>query len=221
MDRRERCTCASSSPTRSSSSSSRTRAAGSCPGWTRPAPDWGCRSSRRSATASTREPPRAAARGCASGSGATPKRARFRGDGCAARDHMTEDRDGHGLTVLEAAFAQSRVGLAVFDEQFRFVRVNEALAQINRRPVEAHLGHTLGELVGDAAQETERLLREVIDSGRPLVDVELFGPHPDAPSEVSYYQATYTPILGSQGSVVGVSAVVVDVTARRRSEQDR
>ena len=67
------------------------------------------------------------------------------------------------------------VGIAVFDEKLRFVRVNERLARINRRGVAEHLGRTVEELLGPGgaahilphlkrALAGEPVLRQVIDA---------------------------------------------------------
>ncbi|WP_282206384.1 PAS domain-containing protein [Kitasatospora fiedleri] len=44
------------------------------------------------------------------------------------------------LAVLDGFFTQSPVGMAVYDTELRFVRLNEALARINGLPVDRHLG---------------------------------------------------------------------------------
>ena len=48
---------------------------------------------------------------------------------------------------LENLYQAAPVGLALMDRNFRFLRINERLANINGKPVGEHIGHTLGEIV--------------------------------------------------------------------------
>ena len=47
--------------------------------------------------------------------------------------------------LLDTLLSSAPVGLAFFDRELRFVRVNQTLAQINGRPAEEHIGRTLQE----------------------------------------------------------------------------
>jgi PAS domain S-box-containing protein len=119
--------------------------------------------------------------------------------------------------LLDNLFTTAPVGLALIDHEGRFVRVNEALAEINGRPAADHLGRTLSEVVGPEGDRFMPLLREVLDEGRSLIDMELSGESPAHPGEVRHWQASYTPVRASDGVVIGASAVVIDVTDRLRA----
>jgi PAS domain-containing protein len=47
------------------------------------------------------------------------------------------------LALLDALLASAPVGLAFFDPELRYTRINHALASSNGLPSEAHLGRTL------------------------------------------------------------------------------
>jgi len=119
--------------------------------------------------------------------------------------------------LLDNLFTTAPVGLALVDHDARFVRVNEALAQINGRPAEEHLGRTLPEVVGEGGEAFVPLIRRVLDEGESLLDLELSAISPARPGETSYYLASYTPVRAGDGVVIGAAAVVIDVTERRRS----
>jgi PAS domain S-box-containing protein len=130
-----------------------------------------------------------------------------------ARLHDAAERS---LSVLDTVFATAPVGLAFVDPDLRFVRINEAMAAFNRRPVEAHLGRTLAEVLGQPAAELIALYRRVLETGRPLHDLELSDAPKGEPGVVRHWNVSVTPVHGPGGDLLGISAVVLDVTERRR-----
>ena len=125
---------------------------------------------------------------------------------------------GQDVTVLEALVAQSEVGLAFFDRDLRYVHINDALAAMNGMPVEAHIGHTMRELFGEQAASTEHLVVSVRDSGVPLTDHEHTGV---SPWDDVTYRASYWPVRDRAGKLLGVSAMVVDITADKQADRER
>ena len=66
------------------------------------------------------------------------------------------------LAVVDAVFAAAPIALAFMDANFRYVRVNEALATINGLSSTEHHGLTLRDVVGDElADQIEPLYRRV------------------------------------------------------------
>ena len=104
------------------------------------------------------------------------------------------------------------IGLAYIDPDLRYVRVNAALAALNRRPVDEHLGRRVAEVVPELADQVLPILRQVLETGEPVVERELSGEGPDG--RVRHVVASDFP-LRPGGTRAGVGAVVVDVTARR------
>lgn len=84
-----------------------------------------------------------------------------------------------GLAILNGFFSQSPIGLAVYDPDLRFVRINEALARINGLPVDAHLGRRISNLLpGLNSAEIEQAMRRVLVTGRPVIDARSHGRTP-------------------------------------------
>jgi PAS domain S-box-containing protein len=128
----------------------------------------------------------------------------------------TERLAREGLAELEHLYQTAPVGLCLMDCELRFVRVNERLAAINGKPVDEHIGRRLGDVIPDVARTIEPIYRQVIESGEPATDLEVRGTTPrwNGTAIVSYY-----PLKGSDGTVRGVSTVVQDITARKRTEE--
>jgi PAS domain S-box-containing protein len=116
------------------------------------------------------------------------------------------------LGQLDALFSTIPVGLAFLDSEMRYVRINEALAKMNGRPVEEHLGRTVEEILGERARSAIDVLAEVIRTGERILDQERSIDLPDGPR---HFVNSYTPVLGLDGQLLGVGVTVIDVTERR------
>jgi PAS domain S-box-containing protein len=126
------------------------------------------------------------------------------------------DAAERSLSLLDTVFATAPVGLAFVDPELRFVRINETLASLNQLPVEAHLGRTVAEVLGERSGAVVDLYGRVLETGRPVYDVELSMAVPSAPAEVRHFSVSCTPVHGPGGDLLGVSAVVSDITEQRR-----
>ena len=70
------------------------------------------------------------------------------------------------LAELESVYATAPVGLALLDRDFRYVRINDALAEMNGIPAQDHLGKNVHEIVPDLAGELMPLLTHVLETGK-------------------------------------------------------
>lgn len=114
------------------------------------------------------------------------------------------------LAALDAFFASSPIGLAVFDRELRYVRINQALADMNGLPVADHLGRTVAEVLEPRlATVVTRLQREVLVTGRPVVDMVVVTPDGRSHRSVSYHR-----LIDRSGEVLGISVTILDVTER-------
>ena len=80
--------------------------------------------------------------------------------------------------LLCAFFAASNVGLSIVDTQLNYRAINKALADMNGFPVEAHLGKSVRDILGNAAEPIEPILRGVLLTGEPVTNVALTLPLP-------------------------------------------
>jgi PAS domain S-box-containing protein len=120
-----------------------------------------------------------------------------------------------GLAVQEALFEQSPLGLAIFDRDLRYVRVNATLARMNGLPAEAHLGRTAGEALPQlAADEVMAVQRQVLASGEPVIDVTINSANPGEPG---YRSVSYSRLHDRSGRILGLTGMIMDVTDRYRA----
>lgn len=121
---------------------------------------------------------------------------------------------------LTSLYDTAPIGLAVLDTRLRFVRVNNRLAEINGRSVEDHIGRSVAEVVPDLAPQAEGVLREILETGEPLRDVEIRGEAPSMPGVERIWVEQFTPIRDERGHIVAISVVAEEVTERRGLQQE-
>ncbi|MBD2107612.1 PAS domain-containing protein [Nodosilinea sp. FACHB-13] len=121
------------------------------------------------------------------------------------------------LAEIEAIYQSAPIGLNVLDTDFRFVRINQRLADINGLPAEAHIGHTVRELFPDLGDTIEPLLRPILRTGEPLLNVKIQGETPAQPGVQRTWLEHFLP-LKVNGEVVGISTVCEEITERIEAE---
>src|SRR4051812_15010227 len=127
------------------------------------------------------------------------------------------DEAERSLALLDTLFATAPVGLAFFDTDLRYVRINEALASINGLPVDEHLGRTVSEVLPEAGAEFVEQIRHPAETGEPTTDVEVRVATQRDPGRPRLFNASYYPVRSPDGEVIGVGAVVNDITERERA----
>ncbi|HVM17395.1 MAG TPA: PAS domain S-box protein [Gaiellaceae bacterium] len=142
--------------------------------------------------------------------------ARLYGEAQAAARAMQES-----YALLDSVLASAPVGIGFWDTDLRYVRVNDALAQINGLPAEEHPGRTLAEVVPALAPQLEPIYRQVLESGEPFIHHEATGEVPSAPGDERHWLTSYYPVRTADGEIHGLGAVILEVTDRRRAEQER
>jgi PAS domain S-box-containing protein len=121
--------------------------------------------------------------------------------------------------LLDALYGSAPVGLGFWDRDLRYVRVNEALARINERSAEDHVGRTFHDVVPQLADDLELIARGVLETGEPRIGLEMAAGTPKSPEVLRHWRASYYPVLSPVGEPIGVGAVVEETTERRHAEQ--
>ncbi|MGP1385749.1 MAG: PAS domain S-box protein [Thainema sp.] len=124
------------------------------------------------------------------------------------------------LAEIETIYRSAPIGLNVVDTELRFVRINQRLAEINGLPVDAHIGRTIRELLPDLADAAEQLLRPILATGEPLLNVEISGETPAQPGVQRTWLESFLP-LKEGDQVIGISTVCEEITERKRIEAER
>ena len=120
-------------------------------------------------------------------------------------------------SLLESLYTNSPEGLSLHDRDLKYLRINQALAQINGFSIEEHIGKTMREIVPHLAPKIEPILRRVIETNRPICNIQINGCTPAAPKLERYWNISYYPVDLLNGER-GVGSVVVDITERIEAE---
>jgi len=132
---------------------------------------------------------------------------------------QVQDQLQQANRILENLYQASPVGLSLFDADLKFIRINPALATIDGASVEEHLGQTFQQFVPGLADQIEPILRQVIDTGEPVFNVEIRGTTPATPNIERHWITSYYPVVLTNNKR-GVGSVIAEVTAQKQTEQE-
>ena len=121
---------------------------------------------------------------------------------------------------LERLFAHLQFGISVLDRDLQFILVNDQLAMIDGISAEQHIGRSLKEVDPQIALTVAPILECVILEDRPFVElaVELPPASADLASLNRIWQLRCYPLKTDNGTVLGVSLVVRDISEQTQRE---
>lgn len=120
------------------------------------------------------------------------------------------------LGELQSVFERAPLGLAIFDRDLRYVRINQLLADINGAGIDEHLGKTLRDMVPDIADAAEGRLHHVLRSGQPSTGVVFAGTTAAQPGTMRTWRESLFPMLDRDRRPQGVLVTVEEITEQQR-----
>jgi serine phosphatase RsbU (regulator of sigma subunit) len=120
---------------------------------------------------------------------------------------------GQNHVVIDELFEAAPVGLGSFDAQLRWASANEAMALLNRRPVDELLGRRPTEIHAVLGLKAEEMLRRVIATGEGERGT-LSGHYLSEPDVLRFWDVAWFPLTD------GVGVAAVEITERVRAEQE-
>lgn len=131
---------------------------------------------------------------------------------------VTAQREtAENLARLNAFLDHAPLGIAFFDSDLRYVRVNPYLAQTNGKPVAEHIGRTLEEVISDFPPELLNAYRQVASPAGELFTTQIRRRDAHDRERQRDWQVTAFPIHSKDASF-GAGVVVQDVTERLKEE---
>ncbi len=124
-------------------------------------------------------------------------------------------------TRFDAFFTAAPTSMCIFDEQLRFVQVNEKLAATTGLSVPEHLGKTVREVIPEMSDTQVPMLQQVLATNQPLLNLEVSGSFFNEPGVLRDWLASYFPLPGSDGKPIGIGCVAIEITDRKKAEAER
>ena len=121
------------------------------------------------------------------------------------------------FAFLESLQADAPMAVGFVDRTFRYVYVNEALANINGRSVPEHIGRTVAEVVPTLWSELAPLCQQVLDTGDVILDTEVTG---TTTGEHRDWATTLYPVRTGD-CMAGIGVLVTDITERKQAQRAR
>jgi PAS domain S-box-containing protein len=134
------------------------------------------------------------------------------------RSRRSRAEIGERTAELELLLVNAPIGLCFFDRELRYVRINARLAEINRLPIEHHLGRTVREIVPAIAPMVEPLLRGVFETGAGVQDVKIDGEVIGTAFQRRTWLFSAYPVRDARGTITSVGVVLNEITERERAE---
>ncbi|MCC5899597.1 MAG: PAS domain S-box protein [Phormidium sp. BM_Day4_Bin.17] len=122
-------------------------------------------------------------------------------------------------SLLDTFIDTAPVGMAILDPQFRYLQVNENLAQMTGYPVQDHIGRTLGDIVPDLAQTLYRQVEVMLSNGEPILNQEFTGQTAANPGVERHWLFSAFPIRDSRDNLIAFGATVLDITERQQAQE--
>ncbi len=118
------------------------------------------------------------------------------------------------LTQLDAFLTHAPVGLAFYDRDLRYLRINNYLAEANKRSPADHLGKSIAEVLPDLPPAVTASFRTALDTGTPVRELVVR----DTTGPDSVWHVSAFPAHDPYGVAVGLAVVAQDVTEAARQQ---
>jgi len=128
-----------------------------------------------------------------------------------------EQERQEALAKLNILLANAPVGIGFLDQDLRYVHVNEALAEMNGRPVPDHIGRRVQDVLPGADGLLERLLEEVVNSKEAQLNRELSTGELGIQGPGRYFSANFFPVFTESKQLLGVGTIVWDITDQKQT----
>jgi PAS domain S-box-containing protein len=132
-------------------------------------------------------------------------------------EHAARAGAEEAFGLVEAIITSAPVGIAVFDLDLQYVRVNDAFASLSGVPADEHVGGRVGDVM-PLPPQVGADLRRVVTTGRTILGrhVEIGGS-----ADTRHFTVSYFPVRTSAGVMLGAGATLVEITDAKRSEAER
>lgn len=77
------------------------------------------------------------------------------------------------LAILDQSIHKSPIGFALYDKDYKYIRINETLAAINGQTPEFHLGKSVKEVLPEIAHKITSVIDKVFETGESFTNIPI------------------------------------------------
>src|SRR4029453_17170436 len=106
--------------------------------------------------------------------------------------------------TLQLIYDTAPIGLAFLSPNCRYLQINQRLTEICGISVEDHLGRFVRDCVPALADSVEEIVRSIVETGYPVVGIEVTGQRTDQP-EQRFWITYWHPLRAANGEIIAVN----------------
>src|SRR6478736_7651059 len=110
------------------------------------------------------------------------------------------------------------VGSACLSTDCRYLLINQRLTEICGISVADHIGRSVRETVPQVADQVERIVTTILQTGQSISGIEVSGQRPDGGNADRVWLTYWHPLKDAAGSILGINVVAEEITERKRAE---
>lgn len=134
---------------------------------------------------------------------------------------LAERRSAEAAALLDTSLAQAPVGFAVWDLDFRYMRVNSAMAEMHALSPDMFVGRTARELLPHLADTIEAALARTAETAEPVLDRLISSVDSAKSGPRRHWMASFYPVRVDGSETIAIGALFTDITTRRHEEEVR
>jgi PAS domain S-box-containing protein len=132
---------------------------------------------------------------------------------------LAEEEASAAFREIESIYRNAPVGLSFVDRNLCYLRVNQAIADMNGRTIEEVVGRTYRDMSPETADTAEPFLRGLMQRGESVRNMEVQARPPADPTTDHTYLLSLDCVRDPSGEVIGHTSVVQDVTDLRNAQE--
>ena len=135
-----------------------------------------------------------------------------------AKAQQALSQTSESFALIDSLLEASPLGICFLDREMRFIRINQVLAELNGLPAEQHLGEDFRELFPESAVQFAPIIKQVLETGQPVLNVEISGESQGKPGYFGHWLANYYPVKNERGEIIGAGIILADISAAKQTE---
>ncbi|MEG4351450.1 PAS domain S-box protein [Microcoleus sp. LAD1_D3] len=122
------------------------------------------------------------------------------------------------FALIDSLLEASPLAICFLDREMRFIRINQVLAELHGLPAEHHLGQDFRQLLPECAAKFAPIIQQVLETGQPVLNLEMSGEPDGKPGYFGYWLANYYPVKNEREEIIGVGLIITDITVAKQTE---